>query len=270
MFKTQYKLVVGNNGEWSGVNDSHSSSDFPQQINTSITKSTIRGEESLPLLSSEWPFPFLMGPWWLETRPENRGFFNILVLCSIQKLKDSYSSGRYEVNDRIERSLGSKKKKTDRSEEEEEGEEEATTKRAERKWIQEDEEGERGDVNGEEGLDEEDVVWILLRAFIYFLSLSLSLQIYQPRIFSTFLTNQSNLEADDNFQNTKQFVPGEEMMSSAFRPPLSEYVFVGDRSTQLASSSSPRLLFGSLSLFGNVGFLSRESMRNNKKKVSSE
>lgn len=45
-----------------------------------------------------------------------------------------------------------------RSEEEEEGEEEATTKRAERKWIQEDEEGERGDVNGEEGLDEEDVV----------------------------------------------------------------------------------------------------------------
>ena len=49
-------------------------------------------------------------------------------------------------------------KKTDRSEEEEEGEEDATTKRAERKWIQEDEEGERGDVNGDEGLEDDDVV----------------------------------------------------------------------------------------------------------------
>lgn len=43
-----------------GVHMTHSSSDFPQQINTSITKSTLGREESLPLLSSEWPFPFLM------------------------------------------------------------------------------------------------------------------------------------------------------------------------------------------------------------------
>lgn len=54
-------VIVSEVGLLSSV--THSTSDFLQQISSSITKPTIGSEESLPLMRSEWLFPFPPGPW---------------------------------------------------------------------------------------------------------------------------------------------------------------------------------------------------------------
>lgn len=169
-----------------------------------------------------------------------------------------------EVNERILRSSFHKKRLTDQKK-----------RRKERKMRRRREQNANGSKKMRRENEEMLMAmkdWKTMTSFVSFSELSSippSDSILTNREYSP--SNQSNLEEKKKrkIKTEQHLSPETKGRMSAFRPPLSDNVFAGDRSTQLASSScSPRLLLVSLSR--NVGFLSRESMRRNKKKVSSE